>query len=175
MTSKISSGNGNSKYTRAQVPDAERCRFTSTHGRRCASPHTGAASKLCVAHARHEEKINKAAARGFSAELLGTGHGFQTRDDVKRVMTRVFSLVLERRIPRREGTLLAYIASLLLQTIPRGGDEGAPEEMESFTRELFRELPPAKRQPYLDEEYADPRMGAGEPMRDNASNRNGIA
>jgi len=155
MKKKIQPKKAIPTYTRMQVPDAERCRFTSTHRRRCVNPHGGSPNGLCVVHARHFEKMKIAEARAVSKEVLGTEEEFQSREGVNRVITRLFSLVLEGRIPRREGTLLAYIASLLLQTIPHAG-ERVPEGWENYTRELFDELPSPSRDDLAERDDLNP-------------------
>ena len=104
-------------YPKAKVPEPDRCIFTSTHGNRCLNPHMGATNKFCIVHQRHVEKINDAEAQSISDQLFSGGPQLRTRADLGRVMAQLFTLIAQRRIRQRDGALLAYVASLLLQTM----------------------------------------------------------
>lgn len=106
-----------SPYDRTQVPELERCKFTSTHGRRCTNPHNSNANKFCIVHQRHVEKIEDAQAQSISDQLLSGAPELRTREELGRVMAQLFTLIAQRKIRQREGALLAYVASLLLQTM----------------------------------------------------------
>jgi hypothetical protein len=106
-----------SKYTRTEVPELDRCLFTSAHGRRCANPHMGATNQFCMVHQRHVEKINDAELQSISDELFSGGPELSTREELGRVMAKLFTLIAQRRVSRHDGALLAYVASLLLQTM----------------------------------------------------------
>ena len=100
------------------LPEADRCRFTSTHGRHCSYPHQNSLTGLCFMHERRQKKLADDEARAISDELLSSGTRLNTRQDLNPVMSKLFCLVSQKRISRLDGALLAYIASLLLQTIP---------------------------------------------------------
>jgi hypothetical protein len=106
-----------SKYTRAEVAEIDRCLFTSVHGRRCANPHMDAANKFCLVHQRHVEKINDAELQSISDELFSGGPNLGTREELGCVMAKLFTLIAQKRVSRHDGALLAYVASLLLQTM----------------------------------------------------------
>jgi hypothetical protein len=106
-----------SKYTRTEVPEPDRCLFTSAHGRRCANPHMGASNKFCMVHQRHVEKINDAELQSISDELFSGAPELSTREELGRVMAKLFTLIAQKRVSRHDGALLAYVASLLLQTM----------------------------------------------------------
>ena len=110
-----------SPYDRTQVPELERCKFTSTHGRRCTNPHNSNANKFCIIHQRQLEKINDAEAQSVSDQLLSGGPNLSNREELGRVMAQLFTLIAQRRIRQRDGALLAYVASLLLQTMGHPG------------------------------------------------------
>lgn len=99
------------------ITEQNRCRFTSSHGRRCANPLRSSTIGFCIIHERQAQKLNDAEARAISEELLSGGANLRTLDDVNRVMSKLFLFVSQKRISRHDGALLAYICSLLLQTI----------------------------------------------------------
>jgi len=128
--------------------DKDRCRYTSAHGRRCLNPLRSAAAGFCIIHERFAEQRNDSEAQSVSTELLSGGPNLQNRNDVGRVTAQLFTMIAQRRIRQREGALLAYVASLLLQTmgavvdpatlpvrviwdIPMGPDHPTPENNNS--------------------------------------------
>ncbi|HLX00366.1 MAG TPA: hypothetical protein VKR82_17130 [Candidatus Acidoferrales bacterium] len=139
-------------YIKVKVPEEERCRFTSAHGRRCANPHNGADHKFCVVHERQIEKRDDAKARAVSAQLLSGGSNLHNRQEVGRAMAQLFILISQKRISRRDGVLLAYIASLLLQTMIPVSDKPTPEEHQAFVRNFLKDMPRPARERYPDEE-----------------------
>ena len=63
---------GNTEMSnKLQVPEADRCRFTSAHGKRCRNPLRGGAGGLCIIHQQQFENLNNADARAISDQLLG--------------------------------------------------------------------------------------------------------
>jgi hypothetical protein len=104
-------------YPKTKVPDPDRCLFTSSHGQRCLNPHMGATNKFCMVHERHVEKINDAELQSISDELFSGGPALGTREELGRVMAKLFTLIAQKRVSRHDGALLAYVASLLLQTM----------------------------------------------------------
>jgi hypothetical protein len=104
-------------YPKAKVPDSDRCLFTSSHGQRCLNPHMNATNKFCMVHERHIEKINDAELKSISDELFSGGPSLGTREELGRVMAKLFTLIAQKRVSRHDGALLAYVASLLLQTM----------------------------------------------------------
>jgi len=108
--------NGN-KQIRMQVPDGERCLFSSSHGRRCTNPHQGNASGYCMLHEGRMKKEDEGEARAVAEQLLANDVELRTKDDVNRLTSQLFTMVADKRISKQDGSLLAYIASVLLQTI----------------------------------------------------------
>jgi hypothetical protein len=104
-------------YPKTKVPESDRCLFTSSHGQRCLNPHMGAANKFCMVHERHVEKINDAELQSISDELFAGGPSLASREELGRVMAKLFTLIAQKRVSRHDGALLAYVASLLLQTM----------------------------------------------------------
>ena len=105
------------RQIRTQVADGERCLFTSTHGRRCTNAHMGNASGCCIVHEGRMQKVDDAEVQAVAAELLANNVELQTKDDVNRFTSQLLTMVAQKRISRQDGSLLAYIASVLLQTI----------------------------------------------------------
>lgn len=139
-------------YTKAEVPEAERCRFTSAHGRRCANPHNGADHKFCIVHERRMEKLDDSKARAVSEQLLSGCSNLHNRQEVGRAMAQLFILISQKRISRRDGVLLAYVASLLLQTMIPVSDKPTPDEQQAFVRNFLKDMPRPVRERYPDNE-----------------------
>jgi len=109
------------KYIKNQVPDEERCLFTTNHGNRCRNPHLGNASRCCAVHEdvpkRRDQKAEEAEVQAVADELLNKNVGLATRDDLNRFTGQLLTMLTQKRISRQDGSLLAYVASVLLQTI----------------------------------------------------------
>jgi hypothetical protein len=97
--------------------DPRRCRFTSTDGRRCQMPRSANHATLCLAHARQEQELAQAG-QDLSQELVSLSGNLKTASDVNHVLRKLFSLLAQRRISRRDAIAFAYIAQLILQTLP---------------------------------------------------------
>jgi hypothetical protein len=107
----------NSQSSRPRTLDKDRCRFTSAHGRRCLNPLRSATAGFCIIHERFNEQQTDADVQSVSSELLSGGPNLLNREEVGRVIAQLFTLIAEQRIKPRHGALLAYVASLLLQTM----------------------------------------------------------
>lgn len=108
------------------IPESRQCRFTTAHGKRCSNPVISSTLGLCIVHERHARKLDGAEAHAISEELLGGCANLKTLEDVNSVMFKLLLLVSQRRISRSDGALLAYIGSLLLQTIVTDRSEPPP-------------------------------------------------
>ena len=80
---------------------------------------SAAAPPIILHHSRTSQrgKINDAQAQSISDQLLSGAPELRTRAELGRVMAQLFTLIAQRKIRQREGALLAYVASLLLQTM----------------------------------------------------------
>jgi hypothetical protein len=87
------------------------------HGRRCTNPHSGNATGLCVLHDRRVQKPDDGEVKAVAEKLLANNVELLTKEDVNRITSQLLTLVAQKRISRQDGSLLAYIASVLLQTI----------------------------------------------------------
>jgi hypothetical protein len=130
------------KYIKNQVPDEERCLFTTNHGNRCRNPHLGNATRHCFLHEGRNQKVDEAEVKAVAEELLSKTVELHTREDVNRFASQLFTLVAEKRISRQDGSLLAYIASVLLQTIqPVRRSKAIAEEREEFMESVAAPIP----------------------------------
>ena len=92
------------------------CQFPFTDGRACRMPVAANHPSLCLFHSRDERQL--LAAEEVPARLASLSGHFKTASDINHVLGHLFHLVAENRIPRRDALALAYIAQLLLQTLP---------------------------------------------------------
>jgi hypothetical protein len=105
------------KYIKNQVTDEERCLFTTNHGNRCRNPHLGNATRHCFLHEGRNQKADEAEVAAVAEQLLNKNVELVTRDDVNRIMSQLYTMLVEKRVSRQDGSLLAYIASVMLQSI----------------------------------------------------------
>jgi len=131
------------KQIRAQVPESDRCQFTSTHGRRCTNVHLGSATGYCILHEGSTEKVDEAEQQAVAARLLAGDALLRTADDVNRFTSQLLTLVAEKKVSRQDGSLLAYIASVLLQTIAPVRRKAVQERVEEFVESV---APPLREQ-----------------------------
>ena len=149
------------KYIKNQVAEEERCLFTTNHGHRCRNPHLGNASRHCFLHEGRNQKVDEAEAQEVAEQLLAKNVGLVTREDVNRITSQLYTMVAEKRVSRQDGSLLAYIASVLLQTVtPVRRKAIVPERVEFM--ESVAEPIPATREEFtrkVAERFArDPQM-----------------
>jgi len=113
------------------IPDDEiRCHHIDAAGRRCRSlsrgpseprDELGFASGLCPNHATEERLLHEADA---AAEFLFKGiPALNTAAAVNRFMNNLVVLIANNRIPKRNASILAYLACSLLNSINGVHDE----------------------------------------------------
>jgi hypothetical protein len=61
--------------------------------------------------------VDEAEEQAVAEELLAKNVDLATRDDLNRFTSQLLTMLTQKRISRQDGTLLAYVASVLLQTI----------------------------------------------------------
>ncbi len=93
--------------------DPERCQFSFADGRRCRSQRCQAHPALCTAHARAHIQP-----QDLATDLAPLSGEFRTATDVNHALGKLFCLLAQNRIPRRNAVALGYLAQLLLQTLP---------------------------------------------------------
>ena len=97
--------------------EPNRCSFETSDGRRCRLPRAAAHPALCVFHSREEQQLLESQRLG--AEIAAPISGdFLTATDINYVLGKLFTAVTQNRIPARTGHTLAYIAQLMLFSLP---------------------------------------------------------
>ena len=145
-------------------PLSPRCQHRSLKGR-CRQLATGPAATLCFDHARAEQQ----AKNDFTllAPLVRQTEDFQSAEAVNETLGALHNLLAEGRISPRRASVLAYISSLLLRTLPAieydndhyTYDDDETDEhtaAESNPSPAARTVPPGKEPlPKTAEEFAD--------------------
>lgn len=111
------------------------CRHIYDSGRRCRFPVLPDA-KFCVHHIQSQLKANLEAdlTRHFGPHPLN----FKSASEINDFLCSVARLTIEDRISVRRASVLAYIASLELRTLPAIDHElGLMEEQDGFSRIVF--------------------------------------
>lgn len=97
--------------------EPNRCAFETSDGRRCRLPRSSGHPALCVFHSRDEQQLLESQRLG--AEISSPISGdFLTATDINFVLGKLFTAVAQDRIPARTGHTLAYIAQLMLFSLP---------------------------------------------------------
>jgi hypothetical protein len=102
-------------------PKDHRCQFTGPSGRRCKLPRAKGHDSLCFNHWRRDRKLNGEPdpdAEATVARALGFRTELRTRVAVNDLLAKLFSLRARKLVSARDATILAYIAQLILQTLP---------------------------------------------------------
>jgi hypothetical protein len=99
------------------------CQFPFADGRHCRMPIANSHPFLCLFHADRERQLAERnrphpADDSLAVELASLSGEIKTAHDLNRVLTRLWSLVAACRIDRRTAATLAYVAALILQTLP---------------------------------------------------------
>jgi hypothetical protein len=99
---------------RNSIINAARCQHRTPTGRQCCSlSHAG--STLCLRHAATPQQDTPA---DFSATLLRDARRFQSAQGINCSLRELYTLLGQDRISPRRASVLAYISSLLLHTLP---------------------------------------------------------
>jgi hypothetical protein len=93
-----------------------RCAHRDSSGRQCRLFVSDAHSGLCPQH-RTEQKDKEQA--DVSGILLNLSQGFQTAQGINHSLRDLYVLAAQNRISARRASVLAYIGSLLLRTLPQ--------------------------------------------------------
>jgi len=93
--------------------NAARCQHRTAAGRQCRSLVNDPSSEFCPHHAVHVSvEIN------FREELTRNALGFQRSQGVNNSLGVLYKLLAEGSISPRRASVLAYISSFLLRTLP---------------------------------------------------------
>ena len=90
-------------------------------------------------HAKGRE--DEAEAQAIAAQLLAGDALLKTKDDVNRLTSQLFTMVAAKKISRQDGSLLAYIASVLLQTITPVREKPNVERVKEFFESVAEPIP----------------------------------
>jgi hypothetical protein len=95
----------------AKSPSTTRCQHRTVAGRQCRSLAADVSSKLCPHHAATR-------ALNVREPLTRQAAEFQNAQGVNHSLGALYDLLAEGRISPRRASVLAYISSLLLRTLP---------------------------------------------------------
>ncbi len=93
-----------------------RCTHHTASGRRCRLSVSDAHSSLCRQH--RAEQLQEQSAN-HHLELVRNFEGFQTAQDINISLKHLYELLAQNRISPRRASVLAYINSLILRSLPQ--------------------------------------------------------
>ena len=93
---------------------AARCQHRTPTGRQCCCLVADARAGLCSRHAAMQQSH----AADFAAPLLSDAARFQNAQGINHSLRALYALLAQDRISPRRASVLAYISSLLLRTLP---------------------------------------------------------
>ncbi|MGB2624094.1 MAG: hypothetical protein WA857_17265 [Candidatus Acidiferrum sp.] len=99
----------------ARLDDSARCVHRTPSGRRCKLPIEAAGKLLCYAHG---VELKKSDVLNLKTALLTGSQGFQTAQGINFALSNLYKLLANNYISPRRASVLAYISSLLLRTLP---------------------------------------------------------
>lgn len=94
-----------------------RCAFETSDGRRCRMPRNVAHPSLCLFHSREEMQLLESQSLGAELSSSLTGK-FLTATDINFVLGKLFTALAQNRISQRNAATLAYVAQLMLHSLP---------------------------------------------------------
>jgi hypothetical protein len=125
----------------------ERCQYHTPTGRQCACLIQDPQSKFCP---RHSESPSTDT-HNFADLLAESAEDFQTPEGINHSLAHLFRLLAGGQISTRRATGLAYIASLVLRTLPAtnklAGDEPTHFEIDVPPRDHFPSTKPHEDDP----------------------------
>jgi hypothetical protein len=92
-----------------------RCSHRAASGRQCRQLSADSCSGLC---AHHRDLQKQKETDDLSHELLARCQNFQTAQGVNFALANIYRLLATNRISPRRASVLAYVNSLLLRTLP---------------------------------------------------------
>jgi len=98
----------------SRLISADRCQHFTPSGRQCSSLVGDRSSGLCPRHAALTQARNV----NFREALTRQAADFQSAQGVNHSLGALYDLLAEGRISPRRASVLAYISSLLLRTLP---------------------------------------------------------
>ena len=101
----------------SRLISSARCQHFTATGRQCASLAGDRSSGLCPRHAA-QSQASSADATNFRQALTRDAEDFQNAQGVNNSLGTLYCLLSEGIISPRRASVLAYISSLLLRTLP---------------------------------------------------------
>lgn len=105
------------KATPRKASEPNRCAFETSDGRRCRLPRSATHASLCAFHSHEEQQLLESRKLGSEIAAPLTGN-FLTATDINHVLGKVFTAVAQNRLPVRTAHTLAYLAQLMLMSVP---------------------------------------------------------
>lgn len=97
------------------VNDPNRCQHRTPSGRRCKLPVESHGQPFCYTHAVQFQKADLAR---LKTPLLEGHQGFQTAQGINNSLGNLYKLLANNQISPRRASVLAFISSMLLRTLP---------------------------------------------------------
>jgi len=113
------------------------CQFPFSDGRRCRLPVSPIHPHLCLTHALRERRL--LGAERIAAELSAMSTQIRTASDLNLFLTRLVYYSASQQIPKSTARTLAYLASLILQTLPSVKNEVHLAHGRSEWHEILRQ------------------------------------
>src|SRR5215468_4563165 len=107
---------------RSNADNRNLCCFSYSDGRRCRMLRHPDHPGLCPFHSREERQALESERIGTELAASLTGH-FLTASDINHVLGKVFTALAQDRISIKKAKALAYLAQLMLHSIPTVKDE----------------------------------------------------
>lgn len=95
--------------------DPNRCQRRTPSGRRCKLPVESHGQPFCYTHAVQFQKADLAK---LKTPLLEGYQGFQTAQGINHSLRNLYKLLANNQISPRRASVLAFISSMLLRTLP---------------------------------------------------------
>ncbi len=125
------------KLKTVEAESAQVCLFHSADGRRCGMLRWKRNRQFCLFHARQEQQLLDLDYIGDDGPTL-SGR-FRTATDVNCALGELYEAMAHNRVPPRNAAALAYIAQLIIQTLPQVKSEAIRSEGEEWWDDELRE------------------------------------
>jgi hypothetical protein len=143
------------KLKSAEAESSQVCLFHSADGRRCGMLRWNRNRRFCLFHARQEQQLLHL---DYIGDKLPTISGkFRTALDVNCALGELYDAMAHNHVPPRNAAALAYIAQLIIQTLPQVKSEIIRYEGEEGWDATLHDTFDAQIKP---EPEADPKSGS---------------
>jgi len=110
--------------TTSSAPESPRCRHRTQNGR-CRMPAVDSSAILCFDHARQALQAQETV--DLLEPLTEQAADFQNAQGINNSLGALYKLLAEGRMSPRRASVLAYISSLLLRTLPAIDNDPYPD------------------------------------------------